>query len=415
MALLLLLSVICISLKLVQGLQIGALVTIRQQHVSSVFLEEEFFGVYNRTKSNIITIMVVIDQKKLVEIEYNKKILSFEITAPDYSKVIEKEFERINNRTIWKPNGKQMLDFFDEFRPWFEYEIFIATILAEYPDLTSISVLGETIQGRNIPIITITPDENFNSNKPGFYIQASVHSNEWLANAATAYILKTLCEGYGNDDAIQYVLNNVNIFIVPTVNIDGYIYTWTGSSARNWRKNRRANEDGTFGVDLNRNYAAGDTWGTVGTSHNPASNNYCGTAQFSEPETQAISQWISNDNYNIQAAVDMHTTGPYILWPLGYTLDRLPQPLFELYNTTGDNMRQAADINGKDYQSIQSSYWYLTSGTMHDFVSMESNFEKLGFTFEGPPIDSSIPPSEVIIPAGQEQLEALLYLARQLI
>ena len=40
--------------------------------------------------------------------------------------------------------------------------------------------------------------------------------------------------------------------VIPLVNPDGYNYAWTRD--RLWRKNRRANTGGSFGVDLNRNW-----------------------------------------------------------------------------------------------------------------------------------------------------------------
>eukprot|EP01084_Bolivina_argentea_P135946 239463_1 len=403
------------------GLQIGALVTIHQRDVSSVFSEDELFGIHNRTTNSIITVAIVFDANRLTAIQNHKKILSFEITAPDYSVIIRQELERINNRTIWKRNDP--LDwFFEDFRPWFEYELFLDVILFEYTDITTKFILGQTIQGRDIPGIIISTD-NMESNKPGFYIQAMVHSNEWLANAATAYILKAICEGYGQDDYINYILENINIFIVPVINIDGYIYSWIGASERNWRKNRRDNGGGTFGVDLNRNYGPlmnpkdGEPfWCTVGASNNPASNNYCGTGPFSEPETEAISRFISNGIYNIKAAVDMHTTGPYILWPWAYTVTPLPNPYYEEYFMLGTNMQGAAfDVDGQNYLSIQSGTWYETSGDFCDWIVLDSGgemYEMLGFTFEGRSIGSGNPP---IVVAGQEQLAALLVLAQHLI
>eukprot|EP01084_Bolivina_argentea_P034481 63815_1 len=417
MAILLLLSSILLLLSsvfIVQGLQMGALVTIHQEHVSSIFLEEELFGIRNRTKNNILTIEIVIDEKRLTEIKHHKQILSFEITIPDYNVIIRKERVRINNTPHWNPDKDTMNIFFDEFRPWFEYELFIEALLIMHPHITSKSILGQTVEGIDIPIITLSPDDIFDSNKPGFYIQAAVHSNEWLANAATTYILNALCEGYNNNDPeITYLLENMNIFIAPTVNIDGYIYTWTGSNARNWRKNRKDNGDGSFGVDLNRNYGPDNIWCTTGASSNPSSNTYCGPAAFSEPESTAASQFIFNSTYNIKAAVDMHTTGPYILWPWGYTVEPLPQPYYDEYDQLGEGMSAAAfAVHGQNYISIPAGQWYEASGAMEDYVCAVSNQHVIAFTFEGRPIGSGSPP---IVDAGQEQMAALLYLARTLI
>ena len=62
------------------------------------------------------------------------------------------------------------------------------------------------------------------------------------------------------------------------------LFSWTGD--RYWRKNRNPNGGHKCkGVDLNRNYAI--EWMNAGTSTNPCSSTFGGTAAFSEPESQA--------------------------------------------------------------------------------------------------------------------------------
>ncbi|HFU76580.1 MAG TPA: peptidase, partial [Arcobacter sp.] len=70
-----------------------------------------------------------------------------------------------------------------------------------------------------------------------------------------------------------------------------------------WRKNKRDNGDGTFGVDLNRNFSVG-----YGKSSNTASNVYSGPEPFSEPETRAIKIFVDNKD-NITIALDYHSQG----------------------------------------------------------------------------------------------------------
>ena len=68
------------------------------------------------------------------------------------------------------------------------------------------------------------------------------------------YIMRELVEGYGNDPRITDLLDSVTFRIAPIMNPDGYLYTW--SNQRFWRKNRRNNGNGTWGVDWNRNFDA---------------------------------------------------------------------------------------------------------------------------------------------------------------
>ena len=93
------------------------------------------------------------------------------------------------------------------------------------------------------------------------------------------YIADRLVSDYDTDPVIQDLVDRVEFIIVPIVNPDGYVHTW--GPDRLWRKNRRDNGHGTFGVDPNRNWDFG--WGGAGSSGITNSETYRGTAPFSEP------------------------------------------------------------------------------------------------------------------------------------
>jgi hypothetical protein len=105
---------------------------------------------------------------------------------------------------------------------------------------------------------------------------------------------------------------------VPCLNPDGYVYNETTNPAGGgmWRKNRRDNGNGTFGVDLNRNYAQG--WGVdnQGSSPNSSSDVYRGPSPFSEPETQAIRAFCEAHAFRI--ALNYHAHGNLHIYPWGY-------------------------------------------------------------------------------------------------
>jgi len=91
------------------------------------------------------------------------------------------------------------------------------------------------------------------------------------------------------------------LYIVPCLNPDGFEYSREHFSF--WRKNRRDNGDGTFGVDLNRNFSIG-----FKKSKNRSSNIYGGPYPFSEPETRAIKNFVDSHE-NITIALDYHSQG----------------------------------------------------------------------------------------------------------
>ncbi len=97
------------------------------------------------------------------------------------------------------------------------------------------------------------------------------------------------------------VLTYNTLYLVPCLNPDGFEYSRKHFSF--WRKNRRDNGDGTFGVDLNRNFSIGYRKSTF-----TAGNTYSGPHPFSEPETLAIKNFVDNHK-NITIALDYHSQG----------------------------------------------------------------------------------------------------------
>ena len=126
-----------------------------------------------------------------------------------------------------------------------------------------------------------------------------------------------LLENYGVNDEVTYLVNETEMYFVPCINPDGYIYNQINdpNGGGMWRKNRRDLGNGEFGVDLNRNY--GHTWGydNVGSSGNFSSQTYR-RCPFSEPETQNMRDFCEAHNFEI--ALNYHTYGDMLIYPWGY-------------------------------------------------------------------------------------------------
>ena len=125
-----------------------------------------------------------------------------------------------------------------------------------------------------------------------------------------------------------------------------------------WRKNRRNNGDGTFGVDLNRNYSYG--WGTTGTSTTTSNETYCGPSAFSEPETQAM-RWLVQNN-DFEMAFNAHTYAEDILFPIGTTTAEFAPH----HNYLQDYTNHMVELNG--YTAMKSSGLYPASGDSDDYM-----------------------------------------------
>jgi len=212
---------------------------------------------------------------------------------------------------------------------------------------------------------------------------------------------------YNNNPVAKKLLDEIEWTLVPIVNIDGYIFTW--DSQRLWRKNRRLNSDGSYGVDLNRNWGPASTWCTSGSSRQPSAETYCGTAPFSEPEARAVSSFIDRKRPQIKAGIDFHTTGPLLLWPWQYTFDRLPADDYKMFEDLGEVIATSINVvHGQNYISEQGSDLYPHSGGFIDYNWVENGV--VGFTLEGRGPDFIISPA-AIVPSGQECYSGVVALA----
>jgi len=221
------------------------------------------------------------------------------------------------------------------------------------------------------------------------------------------YITDSFINGYDSNPEIQSLLNALEFYVVPIVNPDGYVYSW--GPDRLWRKNRRQNPDGSFGVDLNRNRPIG--FGGEGTSTSQNNDLYPGPAPFSEPETQAIRDFALA-RPNIVTSLDLHSYSQLVLQPWSNTTN-LP-PGYACIDEIGASVTSSIhDVHGEHYpHGSGDGVIYLAGGTIHDWMFGDQNL--LAYTIELRP-DSSNPgfilPAAEIIPTGEEIFEAVLTLA----
>lgn len=283
-------------------------------------------------------------------------------------------------------------------------------IAANHPNLATVSVIGQTLQGRDIVGIEITGPGDA-SNRPVIMFNGTQHAREWISPATVTYIADRLTTDYATDPRVTALLDRAVFKIVPIVNADGYSYTWTNQ--RLWRKNRRNNGNGTFGVDLNRNWDV--NWGGDGSSGNTSSEIYRGTAPFSEPETRVIRDWMLGDARAV-AHIDFHSYSQLILYPWGYADLWPPEPDRSFFV---DFSQELADVilsvHGTSYTPQRGIDLYAASGTLGDWSYAGAGLK--GWTIELRPATSGqggfVLPPDQIIPTAEENFQAILTMGEQ--
>ncbi|MGE3972961.1 MAG: M14 family metallopeptidase [Bdellovibrionales bacterium] len=274
----------------------------------------------------------------------------------------------------------QTMDFPDrdsQFHDYNELVTALKKLQTDAPDIVAYEVIGKSIEGRDIINIRISTDLPNSERKPGISIVGTHHAREHLSTEFPLMLAQYLVSEFKNGNPeVQRLVRGREINIVPLVNPDGIEWDIVGGNYKAWRKNRRNNGDGSFGVDLNRNYSY--QWGTTGTSSNPRSDVYKGTAPFSEPETMAIKTFLERKT-NVTIQVSFHTFSELILYPWGWTYSPLENARdLQVHKTMAETMAQ---WNG--YTPEQSSDLYTASGDTTDWAYAE--LKMISFTFEMDP------------------------------
>lgn len=188
------------------------------------------------------------------------------------------------------------------------------------------------------------------------------------------------------------------------------MYTWGNANQRLWRKNRRLNAGGSYGVDLNRNWD--EHWGGEGSSGTPTSDTYRGTAPFSEPESKAVSSYcLANGPF--AGAIDYHSYSQLVIRPWGWTTTPIPNDAE--VKAVGDTMSaRILSVNNVAYTSEAGWELYKTSGGANDWYYGDQAKIPYSFTIELRDTGTygfQLPANQ-IKPTGAENWAAFLYFAQ---
>ena len=194
--------------------------------------------------------------------------------------------------------------------------------LTKYRRFVQKTTLGKTREGRPIHVFKIDTHSPKNREHKETVLLAGIHPREQQPSQNLIRFIDELLSRYGNDTQVTDTLDRQVLWVIPSFNVDGKIHDET---ERDWRKNRVPNDDGSFGVDLNRNFAVrwgggrlfDTTWKTTTTV--PSSNIYEGSSPLSEPETKALAGFFEA-HPRIVAFLDIHSPLREILFPPYATL-----------------------------------------------------------------------------------------------
>jgi len=186
-----------------------------------------------------------------------------------------------------------------------------------YPELIRLGSIGKSVEGRDLMLV------EFGHGNRKIFLNGAVHAREYISSTYLMYMIDryayahatgSLWEGYNLKD----ILSAVTFCIVPMVNPDGVNLVQNGiDSVKDQEKVAKIPfypaEITTYslwkaninGVDLNRNYPL--NWLVRTPVKGPASSQFKGYIPLSEPESQAVANYLNSSM--CWAFISFHTSG----------------------------------------------------------------------------------------------------------
>lgn len=314
--------------------------------------------------------------------------------------------------------------FFADFQTVEAITAWLKLVVALHPQYATLITLGKTHEGRTIHGLRVSkassPVEHLRTKRRKvILVHGAQHAREWISVSTVCYLAYSLIAGHSVDPTLSTLVHDFDWIFVPTLNVDGYAYSFQD---RLWRKNRQhTGVPFCKGIDLDRNWDFGWEHALYTASSSPCSENYEGAMPFEAHETRLLSELIeqihADRHSKLVGYLDFHSYAQTILYPYALSCDldvRDEESLIELgvgasraiKHSSGEHYdtESACNQDGHVLSATNSGAaldWVYHSGVPWSYVVKLRDTGSYGF----------LVPKEEIVPTGEEMLGFVKYFA----
>jgi len=276
--------------------------------------------------------------------------------------------------------------------------------------------VGVTHHGRTIWAYRLGDDDLLTVDglpEPATLTNGGIHAREWQTPEVVTGILELIALHEPDHHLYDYLRDNVNMIVIPSLNIDGFMQTqrypslnylqsdlddpdFSPRDGRMRRKNMLNTDEDLYttydhlnGVDLNRNNAPYWATNPARSSDNPQSLVHHGTAPASEPETQALdSAGHLGPIERLRAYTDVHSFGMNSYW-VRTNYYRLAAETERVQRVFSNHYRAFPEANWYSYPSLSQAPYMQGIGSTDEYFADTYHIPAWGLEVE-PGINGSV-------------------------
>lgn len=215
----------------------------------------------------------------------------------------------------------------------------LKALVAKYPKIMKLVSIGKSVKGKELLFVKISDNVETDEVEPEFKYISSMHGDEITGRELTTMLIDEIGQKYGKDSEITELVNNSELYIMPSMNPDG--------SDMKQRANAKYS-------DLNRNFPD-----IITDSQSSAAGR--------EIETQAVMAFQATRQFALSANFHGGTIVANYPWDSKYDLfplDSFVKELSQGYSDFNPDMKNSDEFPGG---ITNGAAWYIVRGGMQDW------------------------------------------------
>lgn len=173
-----------------------------------------------RNFGDSLDIMVPPGSLDIVKTQFANNSIVFEEKIGNVQALIDRSYYHQVSRNV------------EEIMEWTEYhdlpviERWMESLVAKFPRQVSLFSIGKSYQGRDIKGLRIS----YKYGNKAVFIESNIHAREWITSATITFFIDQLL--HSRRPAVREIAENLDWYIIPVLNVDGFAYTHAHSNVR---------------------------------------------------------------------------------------------------------------------------------------------------------------------------------------